>query len=405
MLRTGKRPTGAPPRGGDELESLQLLHRSGRVDEAIAALKSLVQSQPKSARFRVKLSEWLAEAGRREEAITTLFALQELLMASGNPIAAISAGVKIVELDPTFDNPLSFVAKVNATRLREERARESESAEPSFDPDLPSEESQTLAGIPLLSELGPEELASVASGMRRRLLSPGAVVFEKGENSRSLSFVVSGMLEIRNEGKRLDTAAAGQCLGEFAFLTGEPRSATVIAVAESEVLELPYEAMQSVVESHPRVASVLDRMYHGRVLARVLAESPLFEYMDAGERHRVASRFEFMQIPAGIRIVEVGSQDGSLFLVKRGGIEIRNDRDQVLGAIGPNEFFGEVSFLTDVPRTASATTTQDSELLRIDRDALSELTVEHPRLVEVLKKFHLDRVQNAISIAKTATRA
>jgi CRP-like cAMP-binding protein len=366
----------------------------------------LVRAQPKSARLRVKLSEWLAEAGRREEAISTLFALQELLMASGNPLAAISAGVKIVELDPTFENPLSFVAKVNASRLREERHRENDlAAAPSFDPDLPSEDSPTLASIPLLSELGPEELASVAAGMRRRLLSAGAVVFEKGERSRSLSFVVSGMLEIRNDGKKLDTAAAGQCLGEFAFLTGEPRSATVVAVDESEVLELPYEAMQSVVAIHPRVGAVLDRMYHGRVLARVLSESPLFEFMDAGERHRVASRFELTHLPAGIRIVELGSEDGSLFLVKLGRVEIRNGRDQVLGAIGPNEFFGEVSFLTGVPRTASATTTEDSELLRIDRDALAELTVEHPRLIEVLKKFHLDRVQNAIEVAKTSTRA
>ncbi len=144
---------------------------------------------------------------------------------------------------------------------------------------------------------------------------------------------MSGLLEIRNDGRKLDTAAAGQCLGEFAFLTGEPRSATLVAIEESEVLELPYEAMQAVVASHPRVGSVLDRMYQGRVLARVLAESPLFEFMDAGERHRVASRFELMTVPKGIRIVDVGSDDGSLFLVKRGGVEIRNGQDRVLGTI------------------------------------------------------------------------
>jgi CRP-like cAMP-binding protein len=404
MLKAGRNPTSS--RGGGDLEALQALRRSGKIDEAISRLKDLVKTQPKSARLRVRLSEWLTEAGRREEAIATLFALQELLMASGNPLAAISAGVKIVELDPAFDNPLSFVAKVNATCLRDEQRAANETApEASLNPDLPSEEGQALSRIPLLSELGPDELASVAARMRRRLLSPGAVVFEKGDRNRSLSFVVSGLLEIRNDGRKLDTAAAGQCLGEFAFLTGEPRSATLVAIEESEVLELPYEAMQEVVASHPRVGSVLDRMYHGRVLARVLAESPLFEFMDAGERHRVASRFELMTVPKGIRIVDVGSDDGSLFLVKRGGVEIRNAQDRVLGTIGPNEFFGEVSFLTGVPRTASATTTEDSELLRIEQDALAELTVEHPRLVEVLKKFHLDRVQNAISMAKAAPRA
>jgi CRP-like cAMP-binding protein len=400
MLKTGRRAP-APSRGGDDLDKLQGLYLSGKKSEAISALKALVESQPKSARLRIRLGEWLASAGRRDEAISTLFALQELLAASGNVLAAISAGVKIIELDPTFENPLSYVAKVNAGRLRDEkRAQEKgEAAAESTDAD-----SGPLAGIPLLSELGPEELQSAATGLKRRLLSKGAKVFEKGDRNRSLCFVVSGTLEIANDGRKLDTAGAGQCLGEFAFLTGEPRSATVVAAEESEVLELGYETMKGVVASHPRVGTVLDRMYHRRVLARVLAESPLFEFMDAGERQRLASKFEFLQIPAGIEVAQEGSRDGALFLVKKGEVEIRRQGNVSLGRIGPNEFFGEVSFLTGVPRTAAAVTLEDSEILRIDKDVLTELTREHPRLIEVLKKFHLDRVQNAMQVVKSATR-
>jgi len=393
-----------PSRGGDDLEKIQALYHSGKAKEAITALKALVDSQPKSARLRVRLGEWLAAGGRRDEAISTLFALQELLAASGNVLAAISAGVKILELDPTFENPLSYVAKVNASRLRDEQRKQGKAEAMEKAPASPSD-SEPLAGIPLLSDLGPEELLSAASGMKRRFLSKGAVVFEKGDRSRSLCFVVSGTLEIRNEGRKLDTAGAGQCLGEFAFLTGEPRSATIVAAEESEILELGYQTMETVVASHPRVLTVLDRMYHRRVLARVLAESPLFEFMEAGERQRLAAKFEFLQVPAGIEVAQEGATDGALYLVKKGGVEIRRQGNVSLGSIGPNEFFGEVSFLTGVPRTATAVTTEDSEILRIDREVLTELTVEHPRLTEVLKKFHLDRVQNAMQVMKSSTRA
>ncbi len=400
MLKAGRRAP-APSRGVDDLDKIQALYQSGEAKEAISALMALVESQPKSARLRVRLAEWLAAAGRRDEAISTFFALQELLAASGNVLAAISAGVKILQLDPTFENPLSYVAKVNASRLRDEQRAQGKAEEKALAPEAGS---GPLAGIPLLSDLGPEELLSAASGLKRRFLSEGAVVFEKGDRSRSLCFVVSGTLEIRNEGRKLDTAGAGQCLGEFAFLTGEPRTATVVAAEESEILELGYETMESVVARHPRVGTVLDRMYHRRVLARVLAESPLFEFMDAGERQRLASKFEFLQVPAGIEVAQEGATDGALFLVKRGGIEIRREGNVSLGRIGPNEFFGEVSFLTGVPRTATAVTTEDSELLRIDKEVLTELTGEHPRLSEVLKKFHLDRVQNAMQVLKTSTR-
>ncbi len=308
--------------------------------------------------------------------------------------------MKILELDPTFENPLSYVAKVNASRLRDEERKQAKSAEPAPEANV---DPGPLAGIPLLSDLGPDELQSAAAGLKRRLLSKGATVFEKGARTRSLCFVVSGMLEIRNEGKKLDTAGPGQCLGEFAFLTGEPRNATVSAAEESEILELGFEMMESVIARHPRVGTVLDRMYHRRVLARVLAESPLFEFLDAGERQRLASKFEFLQVPSGIEVAQEGATDGSLFLIKKGGVEVRKGTVS-LGKIGPNEFFGEVSFLTGVPRTATAVTTEDSEILRIDREVLKELVVEHPRLVEVLKKFHLDRVQNAMQVLKASTR-
>ncbi|HEY7697702.1 MAG TPA: tetratricopeptide repeat protein, partial [Vicinamibacteria bacterium] len=177
MLKTGRRAP-APSRGGDDLDRAQALYQSGKTNEAISALKALVDGNPKSARLRVRLGEWLASAGRRDEAIATYFALQELLAASGNALAAISAGVKILELDPTFENPLSYVAKVNASRLRDER-RAQEKGEAIAEE--PQSDSGPLAGIPLLSELGPEELRSAASGLKRRLLGKGATVFEKGD--------------------------------------------------------------------------------------------------------------------------------------------------------------------------------------------------------------------------------
>jgi CRP-like cAMP-binding protein len=399
MLKTGRRAP-APSRGGDDLDRLSALYQSGKKNEAIASLKGLVEAQPKSARLRVRLGEWLAAAGRKDEAIATYFALQELLAASGNGLAAISAGVKILELDPAFDNPLSYIAKVNASRLRNEQREQARTADAGTEAVA---DSGPLAGIPLLSDLDPAELQTAAAGLKRRFLSKGAVVFEKGARTRSLCFVVSGTLEIRNEGRKLDTAGPGQCLGEFAFLTGEPRSATVSAAEESEILELGFEVMEGVVARHPRVGTVLDRMYHRRVLARVLAESPLFEFLDAGERQRLASKFEFLRVPSGIEVAQEGATDGALFLIKKGGVEVRRGSVS-LGRIGPNEFFGEVSFLTGVPRTATAVTTEDSEILRIDRDVLAELTVEHPRLVEILKKFHLDRVQNAMQVMKASTR-
>jgi len=378
-----------------ELARLQADYDRGRSKKAIEELRALAADRPKSAALRVKLADWLAKAGRRDEAISELFKLQEALSLQGNVLAAISAGLRIVQLDPKFDNPLSYVAKVNAERMKDESSASGESAAAES-----GEQHRSLSEIPLLANLTPEELQGVALGMKQRLLYDGAIVFERGDASRSLCFVVSGTLEIRNEKKTIDTAYPGECLGEFAFLTGAPRSAAVISLGESEVLELSFEAMEEVVRNHPGVRSVLDRMYQGRVLARVLAESPLFEFMSAGERHRVASRFEHMKVPRGVRVVEEGANDGALFLVKQGSLEIFTQSGERIGRVGPNEFFGEVSFLTGVPRTANITTTQDSELLRIERDELNEFAAEYPKLLQAMKECHQERMEEAMQRAK-----
>jgi len=187
MFKTRQKSVSRNPK--QELARLQALHQSGATVEAIKDLTTLAQLNPTSAALRAKLADWLAKAGRRDDAIAELFKLQEALAAQGNVLAAISAGLRIVQLDPTFDNPLSYVAKVNADRLKESEAKESTTGA-----EAPQVERHGLSDIPLLSELEDEELRSVALGMRHRLLSDGAIVFEKGDASRSLCFVVSGTL-------------------------------------------------------------------------------------------------------------------------------------------------------------------------------------------------------------------
>ena len=49
-----------------ELARLQAEYDRGRTKEAIEELRAVAADRPKSAALRVKLSEWLAKAGRRE---------------------------------------------------------------------------------------------------------------------------------------------------------------------------------------------------------------------------------------------------------------------------------------------------------------------------------------------------
>ncbi|MGH9391268.1 MAG: cyclic nucleotide-binding domain-containing protein [Vicinamibacteria bacterium] len=372
-----------------ELRRAEGLRRGGKADKALEILRSLASEDPRDVELRRKIADLLVETGNRDVAISQLVKLQEHLAAQGDLLGAISSGLRVVELDPKFENPLAYVAKVKLESLREEQKRlqaKTLPAQPILTP---------LNQITLLKDLGGDELASVAATMRRHEVGEGKTIFEEGAPGQSLYFLNRGLLEVRSGPNRLGLVSAGSCFGEFSFLTGEPRTATVRTLEASELLELSAESMRSTVKKYPRLRAVLFELYRERALTNVLSVSPLFEVIPSKDRARLAPRFKLVELPAGGQAFGEGERGGALFLVKSGMVEVRTTLHGellVLARLGKHQFFGEVSFLTGVPRTATVHAVEPTELLKIEEAELRELVRHHPFLKDVLSRYHLDRV-------------
>jgi cAMP-dependent protein kinase regulator len=372
-----------------ELRRAEGLRRGGKPDKALEVLRALAAEAPRDFELRRKIADVLVEMGNRDAAISQLVKLQEHLAAQGDLLGAISSGLRVVELDPKFENPLAYVAKVKLESLREEQKRiqaRTVPAQPVITP---------LDQITLLKDLGADELASVAATMKRHEVSEGGTVFEEGAPGQSLYFVNRGLLEVRSGANRLGVVSAGSCFGEFSFLTGDARTATVRALEASELLELSAESMRAAVKKYPRLRQVLFDLYRERALTNVLSVSPLFQVLPSKDRARLAPRFKLVELPAGAQAFEEGEQGGALFLVKEGTVEVRTTlrgESLVLARLGKHQFFGEVSFLTGVPRTATVHALEPTELLKIEEGELRDLVRHHPFLKDVLSRYHLDRV-------------
>lgn len=380
-----------------ELLAAERLRRSGKVEKAAAALQTLVTHLPLDMDVRRKLADVQLEMGNRDGAISHYVKIQEQLAADGDVLGAITAGLKVVEIDPEFDNPLAYVAKVKVDHLRDEQKVQAAQTV-AFRPVTPLDE------IPLLSDLTPEELSDVAATMRRHELAEDQILFQEGDAGESLYFVNVGLLEAKTAGSKLGLIASGQCFGEFSFLMRQPRSATVRAIERSELLELSADKMRGVVENQPRLAEVLFNMFRDRALVNVLSQSPLFEMLPSKDRTRLAPRFKLVTLLKGQAAFEQGEHDGALFVVKEGSLTVKATiRGELveLATLGPHQFFGEVAFLTGVPRTATVHALENTELLKIEPDQLTELLRHHPYMKDVLSKYHLDRVTATAETLKT----
>jgi CRP-like cAMP-binding protein/small-conductance mechanosensitive channel len=142
---------------------------------------------------------------------------------------------------------------------------------------------ETASDAPLLTEvvrqLGlPDHWAeALRPHLRRRLLAPGEGVIREGDPGDSLFAVHRGELQVvhpeaREEPytglfwKPLAQLGPGQWFGEASLLTGAPRNATVVALTEAEVLELPKAAFEASLQREPelldQLVDLMDRRSH-----------------------------------------------------------------------------------------------------------------------------------------------
>jgi len=121
-----------------------------------------------------------------------------------------------------------------------------------------------LKSVSLFSSMDDDELEFIAKHMSVHSLDRGSVIVKQGEQGSSMFLLAEGLLEVlitKADGTEVKVAelAPGTFFGEKSLLTGEPRSATVITVAESVVCEITKNCIASLFELNPDLADTLGR--------------------------------------------------------------------------------------------------------------------------------------------------
>lgn len=130
------------------------------------------------------------------------------------------------------------------------------------------------------AEMTSDEIAGFITSTGRRTFREGEVVLEQGKEDRSLFIVTRGVLRVEAKGGgrtlRMGALTMGDVFGEVAFLTGRPRTATVIAETGAECLEIGVDAWSGVLAQYPRVRKVLEEVHEER--ARFAADAFVEEH-------------------------------------------------------------------------------------------------------------------------------
>ena len=132
------------------------------------------------------------------------------------------------------------------------------------------DDQELLRTVPIFSELSEPDIAALARLTSRRTCPKDTVVFFENEEGDSFFCIVAGRIKVTilgDDGREviLSVLGRGDFFGEMALLDNEPRSATAIAVEDTELLSLHRNDFQSVLSDNRSIMSALIKILTARL--------------------------------------------------------------------------------------------------------------------------------------------
>lgn len=179
----------------------------------------------------------LLQRGTENAVLARVLAIEEVVRLSGLAVGAAIAPVLVHAVGPRAAFvPIPFVVLAFAllsfpaiTRLDRRATRR-------------PRELALLAQVPFLSPLSADEAEHLAQGAMWRHVAAGSRVVTQGDQADSFYVVASGRLAVTVDGRPRDhELGPGDGFGEIALLQASPRTATVTAVSDTDLLVLRRE--------------------------------------------------------------------------------------------------------------------------------------------------------------------
>ena len=226
-------------RYGMEDRALEALRRADAIEPGHAVVRKRFESMARAARARIAAAEAISRG---------LDAKTDPVIESAAPVRP--AGLADAPPEGALDIDRELLAFVQELGRRPGQGREA------------------LAAT-LLADIQHYLFRHLQDGLHRRHHPAGGIVLSEGDPGDSIFLLAKGsvrVLVIGGHGRPLEIRRldAPDFFGEVAALSGQPRSATVVAVSECELLEIDRWALGRLVEARPGAKPILEGASEGR---------------------------------------------------------------------------------------------------------------------------------------------
>ena len=129
-----------------------------------------------------------------------------------------------------------------------------------------------------------------------------------------------------------------------------------------------------------------------------LQEIDVFEHLTSEDLAHLAAIAEEVEFSPKTVIFPEGGYPDSMYLVLQGRVRLHQGDKEVMTA-GEKEAFGTWALFDDEPRVVSATTIEQSRLLRIDKEDFIDLLADNVLITQGILKALVLRVRRLMGLA------
>jgi CRP-like cAMP-binding protein/Fe-S-cluster-containing hydrogenase component 2 len=207
---------------------------------------------------------------------------------------------------------------------------------------------------------------------------------------------------------------AGEIFGEIGALSRYPVTADVVADTDARVLMIGTPALRLMMKQRgaEEFKTFVDERYRSRSLATHLRRVELLEGLDNEAIERLRDRAELRSFDPGATIVEQGSTDTSLFLVRGGYVKVSVRSPSGPGSTGlavsylrKGDYAGETGLLTAQPWPFSLSAIEHVEVVRISRRDFEAVMPSRPDVEKLLRKAAAERLEQIATVSANPASA
>jgi CRP/FNR family cyclic AMP-dependent transcriptional regulator len=119
------------------------------------------------------------------------------------------------------------------------------------------------------------------------------------------------------------------------------------------------------------------------VSAEFLSKIPIFEHLSPTDHDTLAGLWHKRELKEGEVLFHVGDKGDAMYVIQSGIIDIRvplqgPKKEMTVSVLHEGEFFGELSIIDGLPRTATAIAAETTDLLEMKRSEFIKFLVDRP---------------------------